>query len=297
MFIVTANSPEELDVLAFHQPDGIILALPDCSLRQKSFLNAEQLPEVVTKLHEKEIQVYLNALNMVMEEDLSKAEQLVALAAETGVDGMYVADECYIPLAQKYHILDRLIYQPETLIVNAHDARFYTDLGLQAVSLAHELSLEQICQIAAEADHLEVLIQGPYSWMYSRRPLISNYLREIGALPEGGLPQKAAWTIAEASRMEPMPVEEGTFGTVVYSAADMDSRRVIADLNQAGIERFRIDSLFHAEKDPGWSSAQLQDYRDLQSGRKSLDSKDLQGSDATYFSKTSLRKEDSHGNN
>lgn len=293
MIIVTANSPDELEQLIQEQPEAVILAWPGLSLRQNVFLTPDEMAAVIQRLHDQGIRVYLNALKMVMEEDLPAARELIRFCEQQGVDGLYVADEGYFPLAQAHQMMDRLIYQPETLIVNAMDVQFYRDLGLQAVSLAHELSKDQVLQIAQEADGLEVLVQGRYSWMYSYRPLLENYLKEIGgpALKSG----PGIYTLQEANRQDRMPVEQTGQGVMVYSSAPIQSLQVMPELKQAGIDRFRIDTYL---EDPSYGVRQLRLYRQALEAqdpavwwKETASHPDVTGSDAPWHTQTALRKE------
>lgn len=297
VWIVTANSIHELDALMESRPDAVILAWPELSLRQNVIFGRSEMAAVIKKLHARGIAVYINALKMAMEQDLPAVEELMQFCAEHTVDGIYIADEGYIPAARRYHLTDRLIYQPETLIVNAMDARFYTDLGLMAVCLAHELSLSQVKAIAAEANQLEVLVQGQYSWMYSRRPLIENYLQEI----HREYHPEAAFELRENTRSDFMPIEQGEYGTVVYAASPIESLEVIQELKNCGISRFRIDTYLEDE---------MYGVRQLELYRKALDCEDpadfaqkareqgrTAGTSATWSMHTALRKENKNEEN
>lgn len=184
MFRVSANSKQELENLINAKSDGIILALPEFSIRQISFLDPEDLENTVQKIHEHSLLAAVNAMKMLEEDEIEEAEEFLKLCQSAGVDEIYIADEGWIQLARKMDLIDRLIFQPETLMVNGYDAKFYLDQGLKSVSMAHELTLDEILSCASVAGPIEILIQGYYSWMSSRRPLLSNYFEEIKSMNE-----------------------------------------------------------------------------------------------------------------
>ena len=292
MFIVTVNSFDELKSLEQAQADGIILPVPHFSIRQNAFLDLDSLKEVTLRLKNQNIKVYFNLLKMLTQSDLEQAEKLLIMAKELDVDGLYIADEGWLEMAGQLNLIDRLIYQPETLIVNGMDADFYADLGLQAVSLAHELSIDEIEAIAADSHaSLEVLIQGRYSWMYSRRKLITNYFDAID-LQEPVIDNKA-YDLQEATREGVMKIVENEAGTHVFADEPIASFSVMERLKKAGIQRFRIDTMF---EDAAKGAACLHLYRQALNGRLPEDTEQY-GSDALYFSQTIKKKEKTNGQN
>ena len=292
MFIVTVNSFDELKSLEQAQADGIILPVPHFSIRQNAFLDLDSLKEVTLRLKNQNIKVYFNLLKMLTQSDLEQAEKLLIMAKELDVDGLYIADEGWLEMAGQLNLIDRLIYQPETLIVNGMDADFYADLGLQAVSLAHELSIDEIEAIAADSHaSLEVLIQGRYSWMYSRRKLITNYFDAID-LQEPVIDNKA-YDLQEATREGVMKIVENEAGTHVFADEPIASFSVMERLKKAGIQRFRIDTMF---EDAAKGAACLHLYRQALNGRLPEDTEQY-GSDSLYFSQTIKKKEKTNGQN
>lgn len=285
MFQVAAHSLPELEYLIESKPDCILAAIPHFSIRQNVFLKTEDLPGLKKKLSQKGIRLAVNCLKMLEETDLDSAQALMDVFREADVDEIYIADEGWIELAEQAGMKERLVYQPETLIVNGLDAAFYIQQGLKAVSMAHELTLDELISCAEDCQQMEVLVHGRYSWMYSRRPLVSNYLKVLNKeTAQGG----KMWLIQEKTREGRMPVLETENGTSVFSDETLCSYDQIRLLQENGISRFRIDCM---TEDPQESSRQLQLYRELLNGNTIPE--DLKkGSDALYSMKTYTRKEE-----
>lgn len=76
-------------------------------------------------------------------------------------------------------------------------------LGVQSVSLAHELSLEEVVSIGKHNPDIEILVHGYFSILYSRRPLVTNYLEAVNktvcSLP-------CHYDLIEQTREQRMPI-------------------------------------------------------------------------------------------
>lgn len=275
LFITTVHSFEALDSLKQAGADGVIVGIEDLSIRSSKTITLSELHVWKEACDHCGLELYVNALKLMMEEDLAKASELLRLCRDLNVAGIYIADEGWIYLAQQISYQDHLIYQPETLITNHQDVQFYLDQGCKAVSLAHELSLEEIERIS-KVPGIEVLIHGHYSILYSRRPLVTNYCKAIG---KKELHLKNL-SIIESTRSDRMPIVEDTTGTHIFSAQPIQSLNQLEQMKQMGIQRFRIDSIFY---DDNWTLGVLHAYQN--NGK-------LDGSDAWYSQKSILKKED-----
>ncbi len=258
---------EDLDQVIESRPDAISFGLEGLSSRTRALVSADQLDEWVSRFHEADIPVYLNAQAMVEENRLEEVRSLFRRALDAGVDGFYVADDAYLSLAdeeseiRQSDITSRIIIQPETLICSGEDAHFFEQLGVQAISLSHELSIPEILEAAKTCSNLEVLVHGHTAWMESRRPLIQNYLNQIEK-PEA-FEENRLYFIRELQRNVPLPLWQDELGTHVFSAIPTEAGEGIRAMAQAGIHRFRLDALFESQKE---GLKALEDYRALLKG-------------------------------
>lgn len=294
MIIAAINHPEEAERFAQSGADAMLIPVSGLSVRQEPELDAEELRRVIHSLQKMNVKVYLNVLKILHATDLARAELLMDLAVEEKVDGLYIADEGWIVLARDAGYQGELIYQPETLVTNGMDAQFYIDQGLSAVSLAHELSLAEIEACAKDCSHLEVLVYGYYSWMSSRRPLVSNYLREIcleKKVPEVTDPEHEFF-LREAQRDAWLRVEERETGTTIWSARPVSSFFQMPALLKAGIRRFRIDTSFLK---PEEAARIITLYQKLEQGADpaELNLEGILQDDSLYLSESLTRKEKS----
>lgn len=292
MIIAVVNHPEEAERFAQSGADAMLIPVEGLSVRQEPQLDEKQLRTAIHSLQKKGVKVYLNVLKILHSTDLPAAELLINLAKEEKADGLYIADEGWIVLAKDSGYEGELIYQPETLVTNGLDAQFYIDQGLSAVSLAHELSLAEIEACAKDCSNLEVLVYGYYSWMSSRRPLVSNYLREIKLsekVPEVTDPEHAFF-LREAQRDAWLRVEERETGTTIWSAEPVSSFFQMPALLKVGIKRFRIDTSF---LEPEEAARIITLFQMLEQGAdpEKLDLSGIRQDDSLYMTESLTRKE------
>lgn len=267
MLILALDSLEDLDSVMTSKPDAVCIGLDPLSSRSRAIVDLETLPAMIEFFHEQKVKVFINAQAMVEQKLYPQIQKTFYKAVEAGADGFYIADDGYITMADEYEaktghkIRDVLIMQPETLLCSGEDAGFYLEQGLQAASLAHELTCDEIVSSARTSqkpDQIEVLIAGYYTWMESRRPLLENYLRYIGK--QDLFEPNTIYRIQEQLRPAKLPIWQDEKGTHVLADAPIQAGADILAMHQAGIERYRIDSFLMGND---WGARQVALYRDL----------------------------------
>lgn len=273
MFILALDNLNDLEPVFKAKPEAIILGIQDFAARSNANVPLEELPLWVNLFEKKGIQVFVNMQGMLEQSQVEKTKEALEKVALSGVKGIYIADDGYISLADELSfklesdLRSLLIVQPETLICSGQDANFYITLGLQAASLSHELSLDEILQaIQVAPKGLELLVAGHYSWMESRRSLIENYLRFCDQ-KEAFIPGKV-YTIQEKMREARLPIWQDEKRTHILSDIPFNVGSDLLALSQAGLKRFRIDAFL---KGNAWGALQLQAFR------KALESKEKDG--------------------
>ncbi len=229
MIISTIQNIGSIPMMKENGIDAVIVSFENVSLRSQHMQPASMLGQWKEQCAAHGMKLYINMLKLFMEEEMPLLDQFMETLRRIEPDGIYYADEGVYESAEKYGLCGKLIYQPETLVTSTPDVRFYFDLGVQSVSLAHELSLDEILHIAKSEPAIEVLIHGYFSILYSRRPLVTNYLHHIGKEKE-----KDAFSIVEQTRKEPMPIIEDETGTHVFSSVPINSYAQIRHLYEAG---------------------------------------------------------------
>ena len=241
------------------------------------------------------MRIAVNCTRFFMEDELEQLRSFLRLLKEIDADTVYFADEGVLYEAIQLGLQDRLVYQPDTLITNSADAAFYRAQGCQGVSLAREITLEEICAIASRCSGVEMLVHGRFSIMHSRRQLLHSYFAFLKR-PDDDPHGRRDLSLKEETREAHMPIIEDEGGTHVFSEYTLQSFAQIRTLVESGVSRLRIDSIFH---DDDWSVRALSDYQSVLAGRLSpqeaierWDREDPSGcyGEGFYYTKTSLVK-------
>ncbi len=283
MFITTIHSFDSLEKLKNAGADAIVIGVEKYSIRSSIYVEEKDLFKWKKECERLKLKIYINLLRMVMDEDIPRIREILTTCKKLDVDGIYYADEGIFFEAKEIGFENRLIYQPETLVTSSHDVNFYLDLGIKSVSLAHELSLEEILSIAKVNNNVEVLIHGYFSILYSRRPLVSNYFT---AIDKKDVDVTKKYDLIEQTRQERMPILEDDAGTHIFSECPIQSLNQIESLEEVGINRFRIDSIFF---DDDWTCEMLELYKFAMNG---ILIDDDESSDRWYYQETIKKKED-----
>ena len=294
-WIVTLCEQDAIVKLKEAGADELLVSVPFFSLRAARVFSCDQLAELSAKIHDAGMRIAVNCTRFFMEDELEQLRSFLRLLKEIDADTVYFADEGVLYEAIQLGMQDRLVYQPDTLITNSADAAFYRAQGCQGVSLAREITLEEICAIASRCSGVEMLVHGRFSIMHSRRQLLHSYFAFLKR-PDDDPHGCRDLSLKEETREAHMPIIEDEGGTHVFSEYTLQSFAQIRTLVESGVSRLRIDSIF---RDDDWSVRSLSDYQSVLAGRLSpqeaierWDREDPSGcyGEGFYYTKTSLVK-------
>src|SRR5664279_3011704 len=141
--------------------DAVYFGLKHFTARAKVGFSLEELPEAMKTLHQRGVRGYVTFNTLVFEHELEAAANALALIAEAGADALIVQDLGIVKLARQIVPDMELHASTQMSITNAQGVQLAKSFGLRRVTLARELSLEQIRAIAAETGFdLEIFVHG-----------------------------------------------------------------------------------------------------------------------------------------
>jgi putative protease len=148
--------------------DACYFGLKHFSARAKVGFELSELPEAMRTLHRRGVRGYLTFNTLVFEHELAEAARVIAAIAEAGVDAIIVQDIGVLKLARQIAPDLELHASTQTSITSADGVEFALAQGADRVTLARELSLEEVASIyqKTKAD-LEIFVHGALCVAYS----------------------------------------------------------------------------------------------------------------------------------
>jgi putative protease len=148
--------------------DSCYFGLKHFTARAKVGFELNELPEAMRTLHRRGVRGCLTFNTLVFEHELAEAARALGLIAEAGVDALIVQDIGVLKLARQIAPDLELHASTQTSITSAEGVEFALAQGANRVTLARELSLEEVAAIyeKTKAD-LEIFVHGALCVAYS----------------------------------------------------------------------------------------------------------------------------------
>jgi putative protease len=246
---------------AFHYgADAVYLGLHQFSARAEAAnFTPEELGEVVAWAHAAQPRrsVFLAVNTLVLNRELGALVRALGLADDLGVDALIVQDIGAARLARRIAPRIALHASTQMAIHNVEGARALRRLGFRRVTLARELTLGEIREVAQESGlEVEVFIHGALCYAYSGLCLYSSLLR-------GRSGNRGRCTYPCRERFA---AEEGDEEGFPFSMKDLALPEAVAELRAAGVASFKIEG---RKKSALYVAATTHYYRRLLDGRLS----------------------------
>ncbi len=148
--------------------DSVYFGLKHFTARAKVGFTLSELPEVMRTLHARGVRGFVTFNTLVFEHELSEAARALASIAEAGADAIIVQDLGILKLARRIAPALELHASTQMSVTSADGVKLAQDLGATRVTLARELSLDEIRQIRSQTDgELEIFVHGALCVAYS----------------------------------------------------------------------------------------------------------------------------------
>jgi putative protease len=152
--------------------DAVYFGLKHFTARAKAGFDLAELPEALRTLHGRGVRGYVTFNTLIFEHELAEAARVIAAIAEAGADGMIVQDYSAVRLAREIAPGLELHGSTQMSITDARGVEVARSMGVHRVTLARELSLDDIRTIADETRQsgegdLEIFVHGALCVAYS----------------------------------------------------------------------------------------------------------------------------------
>ena len=148
--------------------DAVYFGLKHFTARAKVGFSVSELPEVMATLHRRGVRGYVTFNTLVFDHELDEAARALSEIAEAGADAIIVQDLGIARLARRIAPGLALHASTQMSVTSAGGVRMAQLFGATRVTLARELSLDQVRAIRAAVDsELEIFIHGALCVAYS----------------------------------------------------------------------------------------------------------------------------------
>lgn len=214
--------------------DYALINVPKYSINYKDI----DVDKAVKLCDENNIKVILSINRIMHPGDLNNVEELINKYKDKEVL-FYIADLGVLNILKKYDLLNKVIYNPETMITNYLDLKLYNDMVL-ACGVSNEITLEDL-KLMYDKTNSNIFYQGfgLRLMFYSRRKLISLY----GNKNNTTYPKENVY-LREITRTDYMPIIENEENTLIYRPyyiSLLDKLNEIKFVKFLYIESFNID--------------------------------------------------------
>ena len=226
--------------------DKIIVGIKDFSCRFNDYFTIEQLKEICDIKQNKKVSVCLN--NIYHEHEIEALENLINELAGINIDEIIFHDFAIPQIIKEKNYSFNLNYNPETLNVNYGQVDFFKKNNFKAFTIARELTLKEVNEIANNKQGLETEIQvhGFAYFMHSNWKIISNYKTHLDLNDKTYNHNLNLYEIKEETRTLSNLIYEDKTGTHMFSGFVLSLVNEIPFLE--GIDYLKIDPIFRSEE-------------------------------------------------
>jgi putative protease len=148
--------------------DSVYFGLHHFTARAKVGFSLAELPEVMRTLHRRGVKGFVTFNTLVFDHELKEAARALGEIAEAGADAIIVQDLGVLKMAKQIAPDLEIHGSTQMSVTNADGVRLAQRLGASRVTLARELSLEELRAIRAATDcELEIFVHGALCVAYS----------------------------------------------------------------------------------------------------------------------------------
>lgn len=238
--VITCEDLKDLGDLKRCGADEVVLSLKDSTFLASTEFSMEEILEGIQKGHELGLRIGVMMNRLFPQEDISEALSHRNRVLDAGADSVIFAD-CGLLYGLKEN-MDKMIYQPETLLTSAEDASFWMGQGLQSVTISSLVTKEEIAEIVSRVPHAGIVVHGRLLMSVSRRKLVHAYA-EV-AQKEVKEDYNKHLFLRENKREGRMPVLETSYACMIFSDFVQDSMSEMPLFMEAGAERYVIDAAY-----------------------------------------------------
>ncbi|MEE8806824.1 MAG: U32 family peptidase [Lactimicrobium sp.] len=231
----------DLPALANAGATQILIPLSGYSFTSASKMNLQDAFDLAQSAHAFGMQAALLVNKIFAQEEMHLLDDLFAHINDD-IKHLYFADLAVLETARQYHMENRLVYHPDTLLTSSQDISFWHSCHLAGAVVSPLLTIEETIDAAKGNPDAILFIHGHPVLSRSHRPLLSAW-KQAFSYPEE-LKERKDLFLQEAKRQGKMPVYEDENGTIIYSDDRLESWQEMNQFMQAGICHYLLSGLY-----------------------------------------------------
>ena len=217
--LVSANSKEHLNTLLNKSIDGVIIYLDKLSVNSNFYLIINDIQNIDFK--NKEIFICINKI--MHNSDLKALEDIMNILKNMNIRILFY-DMAVYSIAKRLNMENKLVIYQDHLNASILSNKFYYNLGIKGSFITNDITEEELLAIKKNTN-LDIFFLG-YGYQpifYSRRYLVTNYLKYIDEVPG-----KKYEIISDNSVKYPLKEEQ--YGTTIYTHHIINLQNYLEDL-------------------------------------------------------------------
>lgn len=235
--------------------DAVYFGLKHFSARAKVGFTLEELPEAMRTLHRRGVRGYVTFNTLIFEHELREAARTGAAIVEAGADALIIQDLGILRLMREIAPDVELHASTQMSITDAEGVRFAQSYGADRVTLARELSIDEVRKIREQTGcPLEMFVHGALCVAYSGQCFSSEAWGGRSA-NRGQCAQACRLPYDLMVDGEKKPLGDARY---LLSPGDLYTLREIPQIVAAGVSALKIEGRY---KDADYVALTTQAYR------------------------------------
>src|SRR3954467_208029 len=240
--------------------DSVYFGLHHFTARAQVGFDLGELPEVMRTLHRRGVKGFVTFNTLVFDHELKEAARTLGAIAEAGADAIIVQDLGVLKMAREIAPDLEIHGSTQMSITSADGVRLAQSLGAARVTLARELSLDEVRAIRNATDcELEIFVHGALCVAYSGQCFSSEAWG--GRSANRGRCARACrlpYQLMVDGKMQPL-----ADARYLLSPGDLYALEQIPEIVQIGISALKIEGRY---KDVDYVALTTRAYREAVDG-------------------------------
>lgn len=256
--LAPAGNRTAFDAALNNGADAVYLGVEKFSARRGAAnFTIDELQEAVHLAHLRGAKVYVAFNTIISDEELPSAIDGLASIYNAGADAVIIQDWGVFNLVKRLFPDIRVHASTQMNTHNVEMVKFLEEQGVNRITLARELSIDEIAGICASTGvDIETFVHGALCFSYSGQCLFSSMVGNRSG-NRGMCPQacRLSYNLSVAgAREEVWPIP----GNHILSTRDLSGIRLIPELAQAGVKALKIEGRM---KSPEYVATVVRVYR------------------------------------